>query len=428
MSTRSLRIAWLGAGPLQEESGGVPGVATELLHGLAARGHRIDCFLPGAERQLPARLAAQQNLTFVWGTSQWRWNSWYSRTQVARFVSGLLARSFASLRVRQEVARRHAQEPYDLVFQFSSIETLAMPAGMRGRVPLAIQPETHMAGELKALIAERELGARCQPLHERAIVIAVRLVRTLVQRRRIRRADLLVCISSVFRDHLVHDYRFPLERTTVIPNPVRLERFDFADLHRGLGSPATVLVLGRVAARKGVEDVIAVTQRLREREPDVRVRVVGGPDLASDYTKLLEELPPENSLYVGRITPSEVPTELARSDILLQASKYEPFGLTVAEALAAGVPVVGTAEVGAVEQIDPTVAASVPPGDVQALLAAVEATLARLRSDAPATRALARAEAERRYAPQVVCAQLEAALQGLVDGEQGRSSTRDAML
>jgi glycosyltransferase involved in cell wall biosynthesis len=333
---------------------------------------------------------------------------------VAKFVSGLLARSVASLRVRREVARRHALQPYDLVYQFSSIETLAMPSSMRGRVPLAIQPETHMAGELRALIAERHLGARCQPRRELAIVIAVRLVRTLVQRRRIKRASLLVCISKVFRDHLIEDYGFPAEHTTVIPNPVRLERF--ADVERGLGEPPRILVLGRVAVRKGIEDVIAVARILRDRGIEAQIRVVGGPDLSSDYTKLLEDLPPRNAHYMGRIAPSEVPRQLAESDVLLQASKYEPFGLTVAEALAAGVPVVATDEVGAAEQIDPAVAAVVPAGDVEGLVAALLTTLQRLRADAPATRRLARAEAERRYAPAVVCAEISAALQRLVEG------------
>ncbi|HEY4997106.1 MAG TPA: hypothetical protein VII03_03860, partial [Solirubrobacteraceae bacterium] len=65
--TKSLRIAWLGGAPL--ESGGAPGVVTELLDGLARRGHQIDCFFPGAGRGLPERLAAHENLTFIWGTS-----------------------------------------------------------------------------------------------------------------------------------------------------------------------------------------------------------------------------------------------------------------------------------------------------------------------------------------------------------------------
>ena len=50
MPPRRLHIAWIGAMPGRGDSGGVPGVATELLHGLSALGHRIDCFFPGAKR------------------------------------------------------------------------------------------------------------------------------------------------------------------------------------------------------------------------------------------------------------------------------------------------------------------------------------------------------------------------------------------
>jgi glycosyltransferase involved in cell wall biosynthesis len=428
MPAKTLHIAWIGAGPGEQESGGAPGVATELLDGLANLGHRIDCFFPGKERAISARLAAAENLTFIWGTSGWRWNRWYSKTRLTAFASGLVARGFASLRLRRAIARRHRHDPYDVLFQFSNIESLAAPSRLRRTVPVVIMPSTHMAGELRWLLAERRLAFRCQPRHTFAVVATIRLLRVLVQRVAIRRADLLVCISSVFRDHLVRDYRFPLQRTTVIPNPVRIERFEFADRQRPLGSPATILVLGRVAVRKGVEDVIALAHLLRERGVDAQIRVIGGPDLSSDYTCLLEDLPPENSHYVGRIAPSEVPAELAGSDLLLQASKYEPFGLTVAEALAAGVPVVASEEVGAVEGIDPAVAAVVAPGDVEGMAAAIVQMLARLRGDAPATRSLARAEAERRYAPQVVCAQLEATLQSLLAAEQGRSSTPGAML
>ena len=49
-----------------------------------------------------------------------------------------------------------------------------------------------------------------------SIVVAITSFRALVQRIKIRRASLLVCISSVFRDHMVHDYGFPLEKTVVV--------------------------------------------------------------------------------------------------------------------------------------------------------------------------------------------------------------------
>jgi glycosyltransferase involved in cell wall biosynthesis len=419
---RSLRIAWLGAGPSARESGGVPGVAADLLHGLAGLGHRIDCFLPGTERALPARLESEERLTFIWGTSGWRWGRWYSRTKLGAFASGLLSRGLASLRLRREIARRHRREPYDVIYQFSNIETLAAPARLARRVPLVLHPESHSAGELRFLIAERRLSLRCQPPHTFLIAASILSVRTLVQRARIRRARLLVCISTVFRDHLIRDYGFPAQDTIVVPNPVRLARF--AGLERQLAEPPTVLALGRIAVRKGIEDVVAVAEALHERGVDVRVRVVGGPGIWSDYRKLLEDLP-ASAEYVGRIPPGDIPGELARSDVLLQASKYEPFGLTVGEALAAGVPVVATSAVGAIEGVDRSVVVEVPPGDVAGMATAITAMLGRANTSPVAIEAKARAEAERLFAPEVVCGRISVALERLVDGVRGAGHSLD---
>ena len=155
-AARALRIAWLGGAP--NEVGGAPGVVTELLDGLARRGHRIDCFFPGAGRNLPERLAAHDNLTFIWGTSDWRWDRWYSRTRITAFASGLLSRAIASVRLRREIVRRHALEPYDLIYQNQTIESLGVPARLTREVPLVIRPDTHMAGELQ--VADPRARAR----------------------------------------------------------------------------------------------------------------------------------------------------------------------------------------------------------------------------------------------------------------------------
>jgi glycosyltransferase involved in cell wall biosynthesis len=211
---------------------------------------------------------------------------------------------------------------------------------------------------------------------------------------------------------MVADYGFPLSDTIVIPNPVRIDRFTVTA--KSLGTPPTVLVLGRVAARKGIEDVVAVAKLLLARGSDVRLRVLGGPSLWSDYTKLLEDLPSENAEYVGARPASEIPAELEASDLLLQASKYEPFALTVGEALAAGVPVIGTSEVGAIEGVDRSVAGEVAPGDVEAMASEIVQMLDRLRANTAQMSALARSEAERLFAPEVVCEQISAALQRLV--------------
>jgi hypothetical protein len=81
--------------------------------------------------------------------------------------------------------------------------------------------------------------------------------------------------------------------------------------------------------------------------------------------------------------------------------------------LAAGVPLVATSEVGAIEGVDRAVVAEVAPGDVAGMAYAIEAMLERLRADPDATRALAHAEAERLFASQVVCGQISDALEAL---------------
>jgi glycosyltransferase involved in cell wall biosynthesis len=418
MSGRSLHIAWIGAGPGARESGGVPGVAADLLVGLSALGHRIDCYRPGPECPVPARVAAAENLTFLWGTARRQPSGWYARTPLGAFLGGLIARGLGSLRLRRVLARRHASEPYDVVYQFSNIEALAMPAALKRSVPLVIHPETHIAGELRSLRAEWRLSVRCQSLRSVALTALMMCLRSAIQRRTINGARLLVCISRVFRDHIVRDYGFPLERTVVVPNPVRLERFDAAGAQRGLQAPPVVLVLGRISMRKGIEDVIATAHLLGERGSDAQIKLVGGPSMWSDYSKLLADLPQDNAEFVGRVPPSEIPRLLAQADVLLQASKYEPFGLTVGEALAAGAPVIATSEVGAVEEVDSTVASVVAPGDPAALADAVSAMLKRLAAEPDELRKRAQAEATRLFAPRTVCEQISKELEQLVERER----------
>jgi glycosyltransferase involved in cell wall biosynthesis len=334
------------------------------------------------------------------------------------FISGLLGMSIATRRLRREMLRRHKLEPYDLVYQFSAIETIAVSRRLSQRVPLVIHPETHIVGELRHAIAERRLALASQRRASFALVLAIMVLRAGVQRLSIGRARLLVCISAVFRDHLVRDYRFPRERTAVVPNPVEVERF--GGEHAGSGDAPTVLVLGRVAVRKGVPDAVAVARLLHRRGFSVRFRFVGGPSLWSDYTALLEDLP-ANAEYVGERPFEEMPAELSQADVLLQASTYEPFGLTVGEALAAGTPVVGTSEVGAIEGVDPSVAVEVRPGDTAGLADAIEATLERLSADPQELRELARREARRLFASDRVCHEISDALVRMVEEDRARA-------
>jgi glycosyltransferase involved in cell wall biosynthesis len=130
----------------------------------------------------------------------------------------------------------------------------------------------------------------------------------------------------------------PAERVRHVPNGVR-------------PSPATALVpdgpvlyAGRLAAEKGVDDVLAAALRAPERA----FRIVGdGPDAA----RLRRGAPP-NVRFVGPVAPEEVATELAAASVVLVPSRWpenDPYA--VVEAQMAGRPVVAADVGGIPEQI-----------------------------------------------------------------------------
>jgi hypothetical protein len=77
--------------------------------------------------------------------------------------------------------------------------------------------------------------------------------------------------------------------------------------------------------------------------------------------------------------------------------------------------------------VDRTVAADVAPGDVAGMAMAIATMLERLKASPAETESKARAEAERLFAPELVCQSISAALERLVDGAgNGRVDTRSA--
>lgn len=411
----TLRIAWIG--PMPVDVGGVAGVSTQLIGHLAKLGHRIDCFLTDPPSTLPKFLAEQPTIIPIWAGMRWGWDRWYSKSPTGAFVTSLAARAWAFRQLRKELADRHARVPYDIIYQFSNIEVVGVPRSLRGAVPLVIHPETHIAGDLHWYRAEADLVKRCESSRSRRRVVeSVLAFRTAIQRRSIRRASAVVCISSSFRDNLIRDYGIDPERTFVLPNPIDTSIYKIST--EPLHDPPVLLVLGRVSVRKGVAEIVHLSHRLADVGETVTIRIVGGHTLWSDYRPLLNQVNLDNTVYVGKIPAQEVAAELASADVLVQASKYEPFGLTVGEALASGLPVVATAVVGAIEGTCPESTEVVGVGDVGALVVAVQVLLGRMSTNCNEVRQAARSDAERLFDPASISQRLSDYLIGVVESEK----------
>jgi glycosyltransferase involved in cell wall biosynthesis len=148
----------------------------------------------------------------------------------------------------------------------------------------------------------------------------------------------VVGVSPRIADDLVGRCGFSPDRTRAIPHGIDTGAFD-AIQREEAPEELRLISLGRVEdAAKGVfwlPDILNALAPVR-----ARLTVAGeGPDLV-ELKRLSERcsLPVD---YVGEVAWGDVPALLARHDILLMPSRFEGFGLTIAEAMAAGcVPVV----------------------------------------------------------------------------------------
>jgi glycosyltransferase involved in cell wall biosynthesis len=406
-----MRIAYLGPAP--RPLGSVAGAATQLLVGLLDLGHSVDCYVTQNERDLPDALRDRIGFRLVSSRSGFRYGEWYSRTELTKFVSGQALRALAEARLARELVSRHAAQPYDLVYQFSHVEVFKL--GRPGGPPIIVHPETHTAGELRWLRVEQDIARRCEPFYRR---LAARMIlggRTALQRRHVRIPVGFVFPSRAFQRSFCSDYPVDVARTRVVPNPVDLETFRPHESRRPRKGPVKIVCISRISVRKGVEAVVELSHRLADLAGTVTIEVVGDRTQWSDYRPLLVDLHPRVAQYVGGVSPDQVPRILTEADVLVQASKYEPFGLTVGEALASGVPVVVTNQVGAAEDVSRECARVVPVGDAEALEQEVRSLVEEIRAgEKGRLAALARGEAERLFDPRCVAASLADALQELV--------------
>ncbi|MEU1602738.1 glycosyltransferase [Micromonospora matsumotoense] len=191
----------------------------------------------------------------------------------------------------------------------------------------------------------------------------------------------------------------PRSRMTVVPSGVNLDTFAPLGpaVEREPDRPR-VLTVGRLVERKGFQTVI----RAMALVPDAECVVVGGPPaglLETDpYARRLRALAgtcgvADRVRLVGAVPREEMGRWYRSADVLVAAPWYEPFGLTPLEAMACGVPVVGTA-VGGIRDtvVDGVTGDLVPARDPQALAAALGSLLGdRIRRFGYATAALQRA-------------------------------------
>lgn len=162
----------------------------------------------------------------------------------------------------------------------------------------------------------------------------------------------------------------------------------------------TILQLGRIVPRKGIDNVIRALPLLDPALGGVRLVVVGGdgpdpqgtPEIARLQTLAQQYGVADRVTFTGRRDRAALRCCYAAADVFVTTPWYEPFGITPLEAMACGTPVIGSAVGGIAHTVrDQVTGALVPPRDPAALAIAID----RLRADPALGRRWGRAGIER---------------------------------
>ncbi len=148
----------------------------------------------------------------------------------------------------------------------------------------------------------------------------------------------------------------------VIHNAVDLARFDAVDLapdeararlNLGADDGPVLAVVAQITPWKGQDDAIRVAAELARAHPGLRLLLVGSPKFDSASTRYDNNAYQEDLrglvaaaglddrvVFLGE--RDDIPEVLRAVDLLLVPSWEEPFGRSIIEAMASGVPVVAT--------------------------------------------------------------------------------------
>ncbi|MET9142168.1 MULTISPECIES: glycosyltransferase family 4 protein [unclassified Streptomyces] len=155
------------------------------------------------------------------------------------------------------------------------------------------------------------------------------------------RADEFLCVGSYLRDQIVREFPHHAGKIRILPNVIDFDRFTPE------ATPSEKLLkwlyLGRLLPHKGVMPLLEAFALVAEQEPEATLTMVGAGALEDDLCERAAELGLGDRFRVlPPVPPEEVNALMHQYDLLVHASRFETFGMTVVEANAAGLPVLVT--------------------------------------------------------------------------------------
>lgn len=149
--------------------------------------------------------------------------------------------------------------------------------------------------------------------------------------------DVFTAVSDA-ATHYVRD--FTNEPIHIVPNGIDLERFTVPKPSKK-SDKKSILYLGRLEKRKGIDYLMEAYRLLREDHDDVELLIAGNGVKRRSLERLVDEYEIPDVTFLGFIPEEDKPRLMASADLYVSPALYgESFGIVLLEAMAVDTPVV----------------------------------------------------------------------------------------
>jgi glycosyltransferase involved in cell wall biosynthesis len=211
----------------------------------------------------------------------------------------------------------------------------------------------------------------------------------------ITKIDFIISISDITRQKFLEWTHLDAKPSFLLPNAVAPKNYGVGPKSQelveryGLNGKTVLLTLGRLSAQeqyKGFDEVIDLLPALVKEIPQIAYLIVGdGDDRPRLEAKARSLGMADRVKFTGYIPEAEKADHYRLADAFVMPGRGEGFGFVFLEALACGIPVVGSTLDGSREALrDGALGILVDPRQPEAIMAGILAALKRPRGVIPA--------------------------------------------
>lgn len=157
------------------------------------------------------------------------------------------------------------------------------------------------------------------------------------------KSDKVLLVSPLVYNYLVSKRGFHKSRLKRVDNGIDTTFIDSAVPYDEVGKQYDAIMLARLAPSKGIYDLPAIWEKVLKKNPEARLGIIGGgtEEIKRELLKRCEHHGVKGSVdLLGFLDSESACRYLKSAKVFIFTSREEGWGISVAEAMACGLPVI----------------------------------------------------------------------------------------